>query len=102
MAASSLLGCGRAVTRKTLQLEAWGLQSLSPSLFLCTKSEGSKKGQGKKTKTASASAQEEFDNSTYKNLQHHEYNMYTFVDFDVELSKFRQPQPSSGRLSPRH
>ncbi|XP_075768395.1 NADH dehydrogenase [ubiquinone] flavoprotein 3, mitochondrial [Pelodiscus sinensis] len=54
------------------------------------------------TKTAAVSAQEEFDNSTYKNLQHHEYNMYTFVDFDVELSKFRQPQPSSGRLSPRH
>ncbi|KAM7180313.1 NADH dehydrogenase [ubiquinone] flavoprotein 3, mitochondrial isoform 1-T1 [Macrochelys suwanniensis] len=59
-------------------------------------------GTIQETKTASASAQEEFDNSTYKNLQHHEYNMYTFVDFDVELSKFRQPQPSSGRLSPRH
>uniref|UniRef100_A0A8C3P4Z4 NADH dehydrogenase [ubiquinone] flavoprotein 3, mitochondrial n=1 Tax=Chrysemys picta bellii TaxID=8478 RepID=A0A8C3P4Z4_CHRPI len=102
MAASSLLGCGRAMTRKTLQLEAWGLRSFSPFVSLCTKSEGSKKGQEKKTKTAAASAQEEFDNSTYKNLQHHEYNMYTFVDFDVELSQFRQPQPSSGRLSPRH
>ncbi|XP_067401296.1 NADH dehydrogenase [ubiquinone] flavoprotein 3, mitochondrial isoform X2 [Emydura macquarii macquarii] len=54
------------------------------------------------TKTAAASSQEEFDNSTYRNLQHHEYNMYTFVDFDVELSKFRQPQPSSGRLSSRY
>ncbi|XP_019384541.1 PREDICTED: NADH dehydrogenase [ubiquinone] flavoprotein 3, mitochondrial isoform X1 [Crocodylus porosus] len=51
-------------------------------------------------KTAAASAPEEFDNSTYKNLQHHEYHMYTFVDFDVYLSKFRQPQPSSGRISP--
>ncbi|XP_038245506.1 NADH dehydrogenase [ubiquinone] flavoprotein 3, mitochondrial [Dermochelys coriacea] len=59
-------------------------------------------GTIQETNTASASAQEEFDNSTYKNLQHHAYNMYTFVDFDVELSKFRQPQPSSGRLSPRH
>ncbi|XP_074930020.1 NADH dehydrogenase [ubiquinone] flavoprotein 3, mitochondrial isoform X1 [Chelonoidis abingdonii] len=59
-------------------------------------------GTTQETKTAAASAQEEFDNSTYKNLQHHEYNMYTFVDFDVELSQFRQPQPSSGRLSPRH
>uniref|UniRef100_A0A7M4FH57 NADH:ubiquinone oxidoreductase subunit V3 n=1 Tax=Crocodylus porosus TaxID=8502 RepID=A0A7M4FH57_CROPO len=45
-------------------------------------------------------AMAEFDNSTYKNLQHHEYHMYTFVDFDVYLSKFRQPQPSSGRISP--
>uniref|UniRef100_A0A8B9QNH1 NADH dehydrogenase [ubiquinone] flavoprotein 3, mitochondrial n=1 Tax=Anas platyrhynchos TaxID=8839 RepID=A0A8B9QNH1_ANAPL len=45
---------------------------------------------------------EEFDNSTYKNLQHHEYNMYTFIDSVVVLSKFRQPQPSSGRPSPRH
>ncbi|KFP72483.1 hypothetical protein N311_11536 [Apaloderma vittatum] len=47
-------------------------------------------------------APEEFDNSTYKNLQHHEYNIYTFVDSVVVLSKFRQPQPSSGRPSPRH
>ncbi|XP_061483541.1 NADH dehydrogenase [ubiquinone] flavoprotein 3, mitochondrial [Rhineura floridana] len=45
-------------------------------------------------------AQEVFDISTYKNLQHHEYTPYTFVDYDVQLSKFRLPQPSSGRLSP--
>ncbi|NXC13154.1 NDUV3 dehydrogenase, partial [Corythaeola cristata] len=51
---------------------------------------------------AAEPAPEEFDNSTYKNLQHHEYNMYTFVDSVVVLSKFRQPQPSSGRPSPRH
>ncbi|KAM9567294.1 NADH dehydrogenase [ubiquinone] flavoprotein 3, mitochondrial isoform 1-T1 [Guaruba guarouba] len=47
-------------------------------------------------------APEEFDNSTYKNLQHHEYNIYTFFDSIEVLSKFRQPQPSSGRPSPRH
>ncbi|KAJ6667638.1 hypothetical protein lerEdw1_016759 [Lerista edwardsae] len=46
--------------------------------------------------------QEDFDASSYKNLQHHEYTPFTFVDYDVELSKFRLPQPSSGRLSPRH
>ncbi|XP_026074346.1 nucleolar and coiled-body phosphoprotein 1-like [Carassius auratus] len=40
---------------------------------------------------------EPFDNSTYKNLQHHQYNMYTFADVDVELCKYRLPQPSSGR-----
>ncbi|KFW88111.1 hypothetical protein N336_05973 [Phalacrocorax carbo] len=51
---------------------------------------------------AAEPAPEEFDNSTYKNLQHHEYNIYTFVDSVVVLSKFRQPQPSSGRPSPRH
>ncbi|XP_052421519.1 neurofilament heavy polypeptide isoform X4 [Carassius gibelio] len=40
---------------------------------------------------------EPFDNSTYKNLQHHQYNIYTFSDMDVELSKYRLPQPSAGR-----
>ncbi|XP_050767566.1 NADH dehydrogenase [ubiquinone] flavoprotein 3, mitochondrial [Gymnogyps californianus] len=54
------------------------------------------------TRAAAEPAPEEFDNSTYKNLQHHEYNIYTFVDSVVVLSKFRQPQPSSGRPSPRH
>ncbi|XP_063201065.1 NADH dehydrogenase [ubiquinone] flavoprotein 3, mitochondrial isoform X1 [Chroicocephalus ridibundus] len=54
------------------------------------------------TTKAAEPAPEEFDNSTYKNLQHHEYNIYTFVDSVVVLSKFRQPQPSSGRPSPRH
>uniref|UniRef100_A0A0E9XBL8 Uncharacterized protein n=3 Tax=Anguilla anguilla TaxID=7936 RepID=A0A0E9XBL8_ANGAN len=28
--------------------------------------------------------------------------MYTFVDMDVEMAKYRLPQPSSGRPSPRH
>ncbi|NXA39260.1 NDUV3 dehydrogenase, partial [Eudromia elegans] len=51
---------------------------------------------------AAQPAPEEFDNSTYKNLQHHDYDIYTFADSNVVLSKFRQPQPSSGRPSPRH
>nr|XP_023486005.1 NADH dehydrogenase [ubiquinone] flavoprotein 3, mitochondrial isoform X3 [Equus caballus] len=42
------------------------------------------------------------DNTTYKNLQHHDYNTFTFLDLNLELSKFRMPQPSSGRESPRH
>ncbi|PKK24980.1 NADH dehydrogenase (ubiquinone) flavoprotein 3, 10kDa [Columba livia] len=54
------------------------------------------------TPAAAEPGPEEFDNSTYKNLQHHEYNTYTFADSVVGLSKFRQPQPSSGRPSPRH
>ncbi|XP_015681668.1 NADH dehydrogenase [ubiquinone] flavoprotein 3, mitochondrial [Protobothrops mucrosquamatus] len=53
-------------------------------------------------KPSPETAQETYDTSTYKNLQHHEYQPFTFVDFDVLLSKFRLPQPSSGRLSPRH
>ncbi|XP_039539504.1 MAP7 domain-containing protein 3 isoform X3 [Pimephales promelas] len=40
---------------------------------------------------------EPFDNTTYKNLQHHEYDMYTFADLDVEMSKHRLPQPSAHR-----
>ncbi|XP_034429298.1 uncharacterized protein ndufv3 isoform X3 [Hippoglossus hippoglossus] len=46
--------------------------------------------------------EEPFDNSTYKNYQHHCYTPYTFADLDVEMAKFRLPQPSSGRPSPRH
>ncbi|NWY73952.1 NDUV3 dehydrogenase, partial [Erithacus rubecula] len=47
-------------------------------------------------------APEEFDNSTYKNLQHHDYHTFTFHDYVAVLAKYRQPQPSSGRPSPRH
>ncbi|XP_044297697.1 NADH dehydrogenase [ubiquinone] flavoprotein 3, mitochondrial [Varanus komodoensis] len=53
-------------------------------------------------KPSTETAQETFDIATYKNLQHHEYTPYTFVDYDVLLSKLRLPQPSSGKLSPRH
>ncbi|XP_078063803.1 uncharacterized protein ndufv3 [Mustelus asterias] len=46
--------------------------------------------------------EEVLDTSTYKNTQHHDYTPLTFVDLDVEMAKYRLPQPSSGRLSPRH
>ncbi|XP_022371813.1 NADH dehydrogenase [ubiquinone] flavoprotein 3, mitochondrial isoform X2 [Enhydra lutris kenyoni] len=49
-----------------------------------------------------ASPAEPFDNTTYRNLQHHDYTPYTFLDLNLDLSKFRMPQPSSGRESPRH
>uniref|UniRef100_A0A8C6FL53 NADH:ubiquinone oxidoreductase subunit V3 n=1 Tax=Moschus moschiferus TaxID=68415 RepID=A0A8C6FL53_MOSMO len=52
--------------------------------------------------SASAAPTEPFDNTTYKNLQHHDYSTYTFLDLNLDLSKFRMPQPSSGRESPRH
>ncbi|NWX50256.1 NDUV3 dehydrogenase, partial [Steatornis caripensis] len=63
---------------------------------------GVQAGESSTIQAAAEPAPEEFDNSTYKNLQHHEYNIYTFVDSVAVLSKFRQPQPSSGRPSPRH
>ncbi|XP_065484143.1 NADH dehydrogenase [ubiquinone] flavoprotein 3, mitochondrial isoform X4 [Caloenas nicobarica] len=103
MAAPSVLGCGRAATRKVLRLEARGLRGAAPSAALCTRPVGSGTAPPPtKTPAAAEPAPEEFDNSTYKNLQHHEYNIYTFADSVVGLSKFRQPQPSSGRPSPRH
>ncbi|XP_074760386.1 NADH dehydrogenase [ubiquinone] flavoprotein 3, mitochondrial isoform X3 [Athene noctua] len=104
MAAPSLLGCGRAATRKVLRLEAQGLRGAVPSAALCTRPAGSGTPPTSKMLTTAAAEPppEEFDNSTYKNLQHHEYNIYTFVDSVAALSKFRQPQPSSGRPSPRH
>ncbi|NXE82429.1 NDUV3 dehydrogenase, partial [Cochlearius cochlearius] len=63
---------------------------------------GFQAGESNTIEAAAEPAPEEFDNSTYKNLQHHEYNAYTFADSVAVLSKFRQPQPSSGRPSPRH
>ncbi|XP_069059067.1 NADH dehydrogenase [ubiquinone] flavoprotein 3, mitochondrial [Pleurodeles waltl] len=54
------------------------------------------------TEAAVGHQEEVFDNSTYRNLQHHSFTPFTFIDIDVELSKFRLPQPTSGRPSPRH
>ncbi|XP_015498597.1 NADH dehydrogenase [ubiquinone] flavoprotein 3, mitochondrial isoform X2 [Parus major] len=58
--------------------------------------------QAGESETTAQPAPEEFDNSTYKNLQHHEYHTFTFHDYISILAKYRQPQPSSGRPSPRH
>ncbi|XP_071989653.1 NADH dehydrogenase [ubiquinone] flavoprotein 3, mitochondrial [Engystomops pustulosus] len=49
-----------------------------------------------------AAPQDPFDNTKYQNLQHFNYTPFTFVEVDVELAKYRLPQPSSGRPSPRH
>ncbi|XP_047671173.1 NADH dehydrogenase [ubiquinone] flavoprotein 3, mitochondrial isoform X2 [Tachysurus fulvidraco] len=58
--------------------------------------------QGVALEAAPALEPEPFDNSMYKNLQHHNYNSYTFVDMDVEMAKHRLAQPSTGRPSPQH
>ncbi|XP_014019827.2 NADH dehydrogenase [ubiquinone] flavoprotein 3, mitochondrial [Salmo salar] len=105
--ATSLLWLGQLGSLKALQRESWGLLRCPSVAAFCTKVEEPKKAV-KKAKAAKAAAAplapapEPFDNSTYKNLQHHNYNHYTFADLDLEMAKYRLPQPSSGRPSPRH
>uniref|UniRef100_A0A3Q0QZ52 Uncharacterized protein n=1 Tax=Amphilophus citrinellus TaxID=61819 RepID=A0A3Q0QZ52_AMPCI len=107
--ATSLFRLGRLGSLKRLQLENWGILRRCPAASLCTAREepvkpvGKAKAAGKKAVAAAPPEPEElFDNSTYKNYQHHSYTPYTFADLDVEMAKFRLPQPSSGKLSPRH
>ncbi|XP_019731241.1 suppressor protein SRP40 isoform X2 [Hippocampus comes] len=49
-----------------------------------------------------AEPEDTFDNTLYRNYEHHSYSTYTFADMDVEMAKYRLPQPTSGRPSPRH
>uniref|UniRef100_A0A6Q2WQW4 NADH dehydrogenase [ubiquinone] flavoprotein 3, mitochondrial n=1 Tax=Esox lucius TaxID=8010 RepID=A0A6Q2WQW4_ESOLU len=116
--ATSLLRLGHLKHLKVLQRDGWGLFKSSAAPF-CTKAQEPTKAV-KKAKAASSvrkircvqaketaaeppvPAPEPFDNTTYKNLQHHNYNHYTFADMDLEMAKYRLPQPSSGRPSPRH
>uniref|UniRef100_A0A4W5R747 Uncharacterized protein n=1 Tax=Hucho hucho TaxID=62062 RepID=A0A4W5R747_9TELE len=105
--ATSLLRLGRLGSLKVLQKETWGLLRSASAAEFCTKAGEPKKAVKKATATKAAAAPPEpapepFDNSTYKNLQHHNYNHYTFADLDLEMAKYRLPQPSSGRPSPRH
>lgn len=41
--------------------------------------------------------EEPLDISTYKNYQHHSYHPFTFADMDVEMAKYRLPQPTANR-----
>lgn len=68
-----------------------------------TQEAGAQAGESSTTEEpAQPAPEEELDNSTYKNLQHHDYHTFTFHDYVAILAKYRQPQPSSGRPSPRH
>lgn len=102
--ATSLLRIGRLASLKCFQLESLcSLRSRPAAAALCTGAKEPAKTAGPKKAAAPPPEPEEaFDNSTYKNLQHHTYTPYTFVNFDVEMAKYRLPQPSSGRPSPRH
>ncbi|XP_010833216.1 PREDICTED: NADH dehydrogenase [ubiquinone] flavoprotein 3, mitochondrial isoform X2 [Bison bison bison] len=109
MAASLLLRQGRAGALKTVLLEAGVFRGVAPAVSLSAESGKNEKGlppnpkkQSPPKKPVSAAPTEPFDNTTYKNLQHHDYSTYTFLDLNLDLSKFRMPQPSSGRESPRH
>ncbi|XP_045927434.1 NADH dehydrogenase [ubiquinone] flavoprotein 3, mitochondrial-like [Micropterus dolomieu] len=102
--ATSLLRLGRLGSLKCLQVDSWGVLKTRTAASFCTQAEEPAKPV-KKTKPASRKSaaaappepEEHFDNSTYKNYQHHNYNPYTFADLDVEMAKFRLPQPSSIR-----
>ncbi|TRY90365.1 hypothetical protein DNTS_006492 [Danionella cerebrum] len=103
--AVSLLRLGRFGSVKCLLRGSWG--TARPCVAaLCSAAEvppkASKKPKGSKKSAEPVPEPEPFDNTSYKNLQHHQYNLYTFSDMDVEMSKYRLPQPSSGRISPRH
>ncbi|XP_052019604.1 NADH dehydrogenase [ubiquinone] flavoprotein 3, mitochondrial isoform X2 [Apodemus sylvaticus] len=104
MAVSLLLRGGRIRALKAAFLEARVFRGeLASTVPLSTDSEKSEKAKGPQPTTQSALKEPEpTDTTTYKNLQHHNYNPYTFLDLNLELSKFRLPQPSSGRESPRH
>ncbi|XP_055975538.1 NADH dehydrogenase [ubiquinone] flavoprotein 3, mitochondrial [Sorex fumeus] len=110
MAALLLLRQGRAAALKTLLREAPGIRGLGSTISLSAESGKTDRGQAPGPKKQSPPkkpappppAPEPFDNSTYKNLQHHEYTVYTFLDVNLQLAKQRLPQPSSGRESPRH
>ncbi|XP_006750675.1 NADH dehydrogenase [ubiquinone] flavoprotein 3, mitochondrial isoform X2 [Mirounga angustirostris] len=110
MAASLMLRQGRSGALKTMLLEARVFRGLASTVSLSAESGKSEKGLPPNSKRQSppkkpaqaAGLAEPFDNTTYRNLQHHDYTPYTFLDLNLDLSKFRMPQPSSGRESPRH
>ncbi|XP_021502642.1 NADH dehydrogenase [ubiquinone] flavoprotein 3, mitochondrial-like [Meriones unguiculatus] len=107
MAVSLLLQGGRIRALKAVLLEARVPQELASAVALSTESGTNETGIQSNPKKQSAAteptpAPEPMDMTTYKNLQHHDYHIYTFLDLNLDLSKFRMPQPSSGRESPRH
>ncbi|XP_015253936.1 PREDICTED: NADH dehydrogenase [ubiquinone] flavoprotein 3, mitochondrial isoform X3 [Cyprinodon variegatus] len=100
--AACLLRLGR------LKWNSLGTLRRPPAAWFCIEAKeaantGKKpKGPAKKPASAPPEPEEPFDNSTYKNYQHHDYTSYTFADLDVEMAKYRLPQPSSGKPSPTH
>uniref|UniRef100_A0A3Q3X2Y7 Uncharacterized protein n=1 Tax=Mola mola TaxID=94237 RepID=A0A3Q3X2Y7_MOLML len=101
--ATSLLRLGRLGFLKCVRADSRVVLTSRPARSFCCQAEEPPK-MPKKKQTASEKAAaappeppEPFDNSTYKNYQHHSYDPYTFADLDVDMAKYRLPQPSSGR-----
>ena len=72
---------------QTVLLEAGVFRGVAPAVSLSAESGKNEKGlppnpkkQSPPKKPASATATEPFDNTIYKNLQHHNYSTYTFLD----------------------
>ncbi|KAM6162551.1 NADH dehydrogenase [ubiquinone] flavoprotein 3, mitochondrial isoform 2-T2 [Erethizon dorsatum] len=110
MAARLLLRRGRAGALKTVLPDTPVFRGPASTVSLSAQSgknekelppSPKKQSPPKKSSLAFMPA-ELYDNTTYKNLQHHDYSTYTFLDLNLDLLKFRLPQPSSGRESPRH
>nr|XP_031527275.1 NADH dehydrogenase [ubiquinone] flavoprotein 3, mitochondrial-like [Vicugna pacos] len=107
MAASLLLRQGRAGALKTV-LEARVFRGLAATVSLSAESGKNEKGLPPNPKKQSppkraaqaADSAEPFDNSTYKNLQHHDYSTYTFLDLNLDLLKFQMRGPRVG--NPQH
>ncbi|TNN48410.1 NADH dehydrogenase [ubiquinone] flavoprotein 3, mitochondrial [Liparis tanakae] len=116
--ATSLLRLGRlASLKQCLQLENRAVLRSRSATWFCTRAEEPAKpavsqmlaeaaeeelqaaapAEPVDASEAAPEPDEPFDNSTYKNNQHHNYSSYTFSDLDVEMAKFRLPQPSSVR-----
>ncbi|XP_048202146.1 NADH dehydrogenase [ubiquinone] flavoprotein 3, mitochondrial isoform X2 [Perognathus longimembris pacificus] len=114
MAAWLLLRRGPPRVLKTMLLEAQVFRGLTSTASLSesvkngtglpssSKKQSPSKNPGQAEPAQAPAPPEPFDNTTYRNLQHHDYNAYTFLDVNLDLSRFRLPQPSSGRESPRH
>ncbi|XP_059542184.1 NADH dehydrogenase [ubiquinone] flavoprotein 3, mitochondrial-like [Myotis daubentonii] len=106
----SQLRQGPAGALKTMLLEGQVFPGLASTAFLSAESEKSDKGlpsNSRKSEPAQSAAPptapaEPFDTTTYKNLQHHDCTVYTFLDVNLDLSKQRLLQPSSGTESPHH
>uniref|UniRef100_A0A3Q3DKY9 Uncharacterized protein n=1 Tax=Hippocampus comes TaxID=109280 RepID=A0A3Q3DKY9_HIPCM len=100
---TSILPLRRLWALKHYQVENWGILRTGVSALCTTQKDEAIKSTEKRSATmVPAEPEDTFDNTLYRNYEHHSYSTYTFADMDVEMAKYRLPQPTSGRPSPRH
>ncbi|XP_007519449.1 NADH dehydrogenase [ubiquinone] flavoprotein 3, mitochondrial-like [Erinaceus europaeus] len=96
---------GRPGVLRTLCLGAQVLRAPTATAARSAESGKAEKGQLAAPKKQSppkkpaAPPPEPLDNTRYRNLQHHDYTAFTFLDLNLDLAKFRMPQPSSDACS---